>query len=153
MKWFWECILLFCIHFFFPSKKYICIWMQCFMLLKRIYGVTLFLFKMHSHMNMFCHVVRRCIEWFWQNTAYRYLALQLIGWSPCLWTLGYQIISSTTTSASTSENVKSASLWKKLMNPPLYGVTTINWRKWRAPIGCKSSAKLCVLLCFDTVIY
>ena len=109
------------------------------------------LFKMHSHMNMFFHVVQRCIEWIWRKTAYRYLALQLIGWSPCLWTLGYQIISSTTTSASTCENAKSASWWKKLMNPPLYGVITM--KKMEGTNWIQIISKLYVLLCFDTVFY
>lgn len=62
------------------------------------------------------------------NAAAGYLALFMVGWSPCLWTLGYQILNSTSRPLQPAYKNSGFSLyklvdwWKKLMNPPLYGV-------------------------------
>lgn len=62
------------------------------------------------------------------GTAAGYLALFMVGWSPCLWTVGYQIMSSTSGPLEKPKIYSSFSLhdfidwWKQLMNPPLYGV-------------------------------
>ncbi|MCO5597618.1 hypothetical protein L7F22_051699 [Adiantum nelumboides] len=62
------------------------------------------------------------------STAAGYLALYMVGWSPCLWTLGYSILSSTSmpsepAASDQSFSLHSLVLWgKRVMNPPLYGV-------------------------------
>ncbi|KAI5066294.1 hypothetical protein GOP47_0018918 [Adiantum capillus-veneris] len=62
------------------------------------------------------------------STAAGYLALYTVGWSPCLWTLGYLILSSTSGPSEPVGSDQCLSLhnlivWgKRFMNPPLYGV-------------------------------
>lgn len=60
------------------------------------------------------------------SSAAGYLALFMVGWSPCLWSWGYQMLSSTDRPLEKSNENKSllqnVDWLKRLMNPPLYGV-------------------------------
>jgi predicted permease len=60
-----------------------------------------------------------------------YLALFMVGWSPALWTVGYSIIATGDEDSNLGESSpKDTFFWttlqeglKRIMNPPLYGVS------------------------------
>lgn len=89
--------------------------------------------------------------WVMLIEACRYLALFMVGWSPCLWTLGYQILNSTSKPLQPAYKNSGFSLyklvdwWKKLMNPPLYGVSLF---KVKTPCFCLLLSKGHLLLMF-----
>lgn len=61
------------------------------------------------------------------SSAAGYLALYVVGWSPCLWTLGYKIITSSDKSSSKNptDNMSMVHITdriRRIFNPPLLGI-------------------------------